>query len=145
VLDVREDVESLGDPAPDPLPPLVEPLLGVGRPAETKIDEAGRHDERGRSLVGVVDAESRGAAAQDPVDLVREPRLVSKLERSRHPRRQLGEKCREPGVVSLQVRRQLKEEDTQPLLESGHDVHQIAERLGGQAQPLEVGDLLRRP
>ena len=78
--------------------------------------------------------------AQRVVDLVGEPGVMPELERGApgpwHP----GEEVAQPGHVQLQRRRALKERGTELVAQDIHGLEEVAQRVVGVGEPIDVSD-----
>ena len=103
---------------PHQLQPVLQLLIAVIEPPQPQITPIpGRNKWYPKIVVRLGDAQRGLMIAQQPEDLFLEPRLMAKFKRNSTLRRQQSKKVAQPRHILLQVRRQLKKQRPQALLQ----------------------------
>src|SRR2546430_12238252 len=147
VVEVREDVASLGTPSLDALGPLAKRVVGVLRrvealgPMKAEIDEVGRHrDVRGPAR-RVADHQRDVPAPEERERVLSEPRRVARLDRvpAAAWRDHLEEALRSR-FIELHARRQLHEHDRGLRAEPCERPVRALDAVPLDVEPLDVRD-----
>src|SRR6266513_3232353 len=147
VVEVGEDVASLGAPAPDAAGPLAKGIVvvvrGVAapRPMESQIDGVRGHREVRRPVRRLSRDERDVSAAQEGERLVREPGGIAWLERVTSPaRRDHLEEPLRALEVELHSRRELYENDRGLRPQAGEGSVRALDAVALDVQALDMGD-----